>query len=109
MDPATGVRNKATRVDGGLILGKQSVLSITDGTSNTIAIAEDVWRNERMTMPYPDPLGGLRQVHRWAEPDCAFGVSKGINNNRMPFGGPPGMLFSRTSTTGKSGRPAAIS
>ena len=89
VDPVTGDRNKFTRADGGLILGKQSILSITDGTSSTIAIGEDVGRNETMTMPYPDPLGGLRQIHRWAEPDCAYGISKGINNNRWPMGGPP--------------------
>ncbi len=88
VDPVTGVRNKLTRADGGLILGKQSVLTITDGTSNTIAIGEDVGRNETMTMPYPDPLGGLRQIHRWAEPDCAYGVSKGVNTDKSPFGGP---------------------
>lgn len=89
VDPVTGDRNKLTRADGGLILGKQSIQTIKDGTSNTIAIGEDVGRNEKMTMPYPDPLGGLRQVHRWAEPDCAFGISKGINNNNSPMGGPP--------------------
>lgn len=88
VDPVTGGRNKFSRADGGLILGRHAVTSITDGTSNTIAIGEDVGRNETMAMPYPDPLGGLRQVHRWAEPDCAFGISKGINNNKTPFGGP---------------------
>lgn len=88
IDPTTGQRNKNTRVDGGLIIGKQSVVSITDGTSNTIAIAEDVGRNETMTMEYADPLGGMRQLYRWAEPDCAIGISKGINNSRSPFGGP---------------------
>lgn len=88
VDPSTGQRNKLTRADGGLILGKQPVSSITDGASNTIAIGEDVGRNETMNMPYADPLGGLRQIHRWAEPDCAFGISKGINNNPQPFGGP---------------------
>ncbi len=88
IDPVTGLRNKSTRVDGGMILGKPSVLSIADGTSNTIAIAEDVGRNESMTMEYADPLGGMRQLYRWAEPDCAIGISKGINNSRSPFGGP---------------------
>ncbi len=88
VDPVTGGRNKATRADGGLIVGKASVLSIRDGTSNTIAVAEDVGRNETMTMEYPDPLGGMRQLYRWAEPDCAVGISKGVNNSRSPFGGP---------------------
>ncbi len=88
IDPVTGDRNRFTRADGGLILGQQSVLSISDGTSNTIAIAEVVGRNESMVMPYPDPLGGMRQIHRWAEPDCAVGISKGVNNNASPFGGP---------------------
>ncbi len=88
IDPITGDRNKATRADGGLALGRRTVLSVTDGTSNTVAIGEDVGRNPTMTMPYPDPLGGLRQIHRWAEPDCAFGISKGINNSATPFGGP---------------------
>ena len=89
IDPVTGDRNKFTRVDGGLKLGGTTVAEIPDGTSNTIAIAEDVGRNPTMQMPYPDPLGGLRQIHRWAEPDCAFGISKGVNNSRTPFGGPP--------------------
>lgn len=88
IDPETGERNKATRADGGLIIGKATALSITDGTSNTIAIGEDVGRHEGMTMAYDDPLGGLRQIYRWAEPDCAIGISKGINNNATPFGGP---------------------
>ena len=57
IDPVTGERNKSTRADGGLVLGKRRVLSIADGTSNTIAIAEDVGRNETMTMEYPDPVG----------------------------------------------------
>jgi prepilin-type N-terminal cleavage/methylation domain-containing protein/prepilin-type processing-associated H-X9-DG protein len=89
IDPVTGDRNKLTRADGGLILGKQSVLSIADGTSNTVAMGEVVGRNPSMDMPYADPLGGQRQTYRWAEPDCAFGISKGVNNNSSPFSGPP--------------------
>jgi prepilin-type N-terminal cleavage/methylation domain-containing protein/prepilin-type processing-associated H-X9-DG protein len=97
VDPVTGDRNRLSRADGGLILGKQPVVTIADGTSNTIAIGEDAGRNETMTMPYPDPLGGLRQIYRWAEPDCAFGISKGINNNRTPFGGPPSCPWSENN------------
>ncbi len=93
IDPVTGARNKSTRVDGGLILGRATVLSITDGTNNTIAIGEDAGRNETMIMPYSDPFGNPRQIYRWAEPDCAIGISKGVNNNSTPFGGPPSCLW----------------
>jgi prepilin-type processing-associated H-X9-DG protein len=85
---------------------------IRDGLSKTIAIAEDVGRNEGMPGAYPDPLGvptgTMRAFHRWAEPDNGFGVSgnplswadanlgttvagqplTAINNNSTPFGGP---------------------
>jgi prepilin-type N-terminal cleavage/methylation domain-containing protein/prepilin-type processing-associated H-X9-DG protein len=86
---------------------------ITDGLSKTIAIAEDVGRQEQMTSPYTDPvsgstLTGQRGFWRWAEPDNGFGVSgdprgtsdefgtvepsfsvtqRAINNNATPFGG----------------------
>ena len=40
VDPSTGVKNKSTRADGGLITGRQPIGSIADGTSNTIAMAE---------------------------------------------------------------------
>ena len=89
IDPVTGERNRLTRRDGGLKLGGTRIAEIPDGTSNTIAIAEDVGRNEGMNMEYPDPLGGMRFIFRWAEPDCAIGVSQRINNNPSPWGGPP--------------------
>ena len=88
IDPVTGDRNRATRMDGGLNLGGTRFADILDGTSNTIAIAEVVGRNETMNMEYPDPLGSKRFIYRWAEPDSAFGVSKGINNNASPMAGP---------------------
>jgi len=144
VDTTTGVRNKNERVRGGLYatstppaagltgaaqtstytagtpwsfkmttLGP-SVGDILDGTSNTVAIAEDAGRNEAMTSPYTDPVTGTpRGFWRWAEPDNGFGVSgdpladanassgnsdgtvatgwsgiiRAINNNRTPFGG----------------------
>ena len=55
---------------------------ILDGLSNTIAVAEDVGRNERMDGLYPDPIqvaAGAspytRRHWRWPEADNAFGVS----------------------------------
>jgi prepilin-type N-terminal cleavage/methylation domain-containing protein/prepilin-type processing-associated H-X9-DG protein len=93
------------------------VSDITDGTSKTIAIAEDVGRQDRMVSPYTDPVpgggsgsGNTRAFWRWAEPDNGFGVSgdpvatsdqfgttsaslgftgvgRAINNNNFMFGG----------------------
>jgi prepilin-type processing-associated H-X9-DG protein len=60
---------------------------IRDGLSKTIAISEDVGRNDQMTSPYTDPVAangtvsppqdaaGTRAFWRWAEPDNGFGVS----------------------------------
>jgi prepilin-type processing-associated H-X9-DG protein len=93
IDPETGLRNKVTRADGGLVIGNQPIDTISDGTSNTIAIAEDVGRNPNMTMHYADPLGGYRKIYRWAEPDNAIGISLGINNHALPFGGPEACLW----------------
>jgi prepilin-type N-terminal cleavage/methylation domain-containing protein/prepilin-type processing-associated H-X9-DG protein len=92
IDPITGVRNKNTRMSGalhgtrdgrGVTLG-----NITDGTSNTIAVTEDVGRYEQMPGAYVDPLGSAgagtvtapaantaRSFWRWADPDSGFGVS----------------------------------
>jgi prepilin-type N-terminal cleavage/methylation domain-containing protein/prepilin-type processing-associated H-X9-DG protein len=68
--------------------------AITDGTSNSLAIYEDVGRNPKMwenigqnlaasTGGYLDPVTGEARCHwRWAEPDSASGVSKYINNHK---------------------------
>jgi prepilin-type N-terminal cleavage/methylation domain-containing protein/prepilin-type processing-associated H-X9-DG protein len=93
----------------------RAVTGVIDGTSNTIAIIEDVGKlHESYTLPgggnmkaaYGDfnPNGkdksptGLSNNYRWAEPDIANGVSgphqdsvnrqARLNNNRTPAGGP---------------------
>jgi prepilin-type N-terminal cleavage/methylation domain-containing protein/prepilin-type processing-associated H-X9-DG protein len=69
---------------------------ITDGLSKTIAIAEDVGRQDQMTSPYTDPVGpagapystatGQRGFWRWAEPDNGFGVSGDPRGTTDEFG-----------------------
>ena len=125
VDPVTGLRNKPTRVNGALYwvgrnappgrLGVSSISQITDGTSSTIAIAEDAGRVEPMVSPYPDPMGlgnnGLRAFWRWAEPDTGYGVSGpphgnmgvAVNNNSFPVNGgngPPNCNWVTTNNCG---------
>ena len=91
MDPTTGLRDRTLRAEGSLTREWRRVAEITDGLSNSIFVAEDSGRDERMHQRhvYVDPLDGQkRRFWRWAEPDNAFGVSKGINNNRSPQNGP---------------------
>jgi len=91
LDPATGVRNRNLRVDGALTLSFTRHSHISDGLSNTIFVGEDIGRDERMQSGhvYIDPLDGdKRRFWRWAEPDTAIGISKPINNNKSPQGGP---------------------
>lgn len=72
------------------LMGAPTVGVIKDGLSNCLAFYEDVGRNENWAKSrYLDPVtGGPRASWRWAEPDNASGVSKIINNNKTPFGGP---------------------
>lgn len=117
--PLTGLRDFSTatarnsRADGALALVPANISKITDGTSKTIAIAEDAGRNFETAEPftkskYPDIANiaedaktpsGNRAIDRWAEPDTGNGVSgppnsvagalrSPINNNKDPFLGP---------------------
>jgi prepilin-type N-terminal cleavage/methylation domain-containing protein/prepilin-type processing-associated H-X9-DG protein len=93
LDPVTGEKNSLARADGALVTGGTPGRKITDGLSQTIALSEDVGRREEfeslpMATEYVDGHGVLRKFWRWAEPDNAFGVSKPINNNANPLGGP---------------------
>jgi len=121
IDPATGVINGPTRMDGALGLGGTRMGRITDGTSHTLAMVEDSPINYETIFPFiksasPDPViaagndadsptpSNNRAMNRWAEPDNAAGISgpqnatpgnlKGIvNNNSTPFGGPSDCLW----------------
>jgi prepilin-type N-terminal cleavage/methylation domain-containing protein/prepilin-type processing-associated H-X9-DG protein len=98
LDPVTGEKNSAARADGALVTGGTPGRKITDGLSQTIALSEDVGRREEydgvpMVTEYVDGHGDLRKFWRWAEPDNAFGVSKPVNNNANPQGGPPTCLW----------------
>jgi prepilin-type N-terminal cleavage/methylation domain-containing protein/prepilin-type processing-associated H-X9-DG protein len=120
IDPVTGLRNKPTRANGALHvtpgkpLAGTSITAISDGTSNTIAIAEDVGRDDRYVAAYIDPYDGkLRRFWRWAEPDSAYGVSgfqsgnydagTAINNTPTPLGGSPATcLWAPTNNCGNN-------
>ncbi len=104
-NPGTAVpyRLKTSRVNGLLKASQTRIAEATDGTSNTIAIAEDAGRDARFLSPYKEgyydgvnarptigagAAGGAgiyRRYWRWAEPDGGFGVSGGPNNKFRPM------------------------
>jgi prepilin-type N-terminal cleavage/methylation domain-containing protein/prepilin-type processing-associated H-X9-DG protein len=75
--------------------GANNATGVKDGLSNSLAFYEDTGRYEAMkSSRYMDPVTGTsRASWRWAEPDNASGVSKGVNTNRTPFGGPSDCLW----------------
>jgi prepilin-type processing-associated H-X9-DG protein len=102
LDPTTGQKNSLARAEGALVTGGTPGRLITDGLSQTIAVSEDVGRREEiggvaMTTEYIDGNGVPRRFWRWAEPDNAFGVSKPINNNSDPLGGPASCPWSTSN------------
>ena len=91
IDPETGLRDRFQRFAGALTSEFSRPRDITDGLSNTVFVAEDSGRDERMQPGhvYIDPVDSeLRRFWRWAELDTSIGVSMGSNNNRSPQGGP---------------------
>jgi prepilin-type N-terminal cleavage/methylation domain-containing protein len=92
IDPATGLRNAMLRVDGVITRDWNRFAVVTDGLSNTTFVVEDTGRDERIQPGniYVDPVDGQpRRDWRWAEPDASsIGISKVINNNKFPAGGP---------------------
>ena len=93
----TPYRDKAFRADGLLKVGSTKISENTDGTSNTIAIAEDAGRDASYISPYVESYydgvntvtrnvpTGNRRYWRWGEADSAFGVSGAINNKYRPM------------------------
>jgi prepilin-type N-terminal cleavage/methylation domain-containing protein/prepilin-type processing-associated H-X9-DG protein len=100
MGGATAVITNTKHIDATAypdpLYGAPTVGMIKDGLSNCFAIYEDVGRNETWAASrYLDPVTmGSRSSWRWAEPDNASGISKTINANRTPFGGPASCLWS---------------
>jgi len=121
IDPDTGVREPLKwRADGALALTPVRFALVSDGTSNTIAIAEDAGRNWEEIEPFTlskyddiptavdQPPSKKRSINRWAEPDTGNGVSGPynstagnlkpvINNHATPVNGPEDCLWSRNN------------
>ena len=80
---------------------RRTIGSITDGTSNTIAMAEDAGRIDVDSGGFmiikPETMDDGTPVNRrswaWADPDNAFNVDMLVNNNQYPRGGPPGCTW----------------
>lgn len=74
----------------------RTIAAIRDGTSNTIAIAEDAGRSDVGTGGFmiikvetmDDGTPVSRRSWSWADPDNAFNVDKLVNNSNSPNGGP---------------------
>lgn len=93
---ATVAANKRIQLDSakGVIdpfYGMTKIGAVTDGLSNCLAVYEDVGRGEKYNAleNYLDPVtGSARKSWRWGEPDTSSGVSRRVNNNNTPTGGP---------------------
>ena len=80
----------------------RKIARITDGLSNTIAIAEDAGRADFGSGGYmviktetmDDGTSVDRRSWAWADPDNAFNVDRLVNNNQIPMGGPPDCRWS---------------
>lgn len=74
---------------------RRRISAIKDGTSNTIAMAEDAGRVDVAnggfmvikTETMDDGTSVNRRSWGWADPDNAFNVDKLVNNTRSPIGG----------------------
>ncbi len=95
IDPGSGIRNPASRMNGALKLGCTPIAAIIDGMSRTIAIAESAGRsfeNEppNTTSPYADPVfsGGTSLI--WSGSAQVTYSQWCAANNIASGGAPPG-------------------
>jgi len=113
IDPVTGAQG-ASRSDGFLRIykykGGATIGSCTDGTSNTIALIEDVGKdgaaNGGFSIKYP-----TKRQYAWADPNIGNGISgppggtiRPINNNSTPRNGPASCLWA-TNNCGPNDEP----
>ena len=83
----------------------RSIAAVTDGTSNTIAVAEDAGRFDVATGGFmviksetmDDGTPANRRSWAWADPDNAFNVDMLVNNNQTPLGGPADCPWSQVN------------
>lgn len=94
LDGSSPYTTTQARADGFLKLHKYGngarIADCTDGTSNTIALIEDVGKDGTIASVYSG-----HRTYAWADPDIGNGVSgppggsiRPINNNNTPKGGP---------------------
>ncbi|HUY88362.1 MAG TPA: DUF1559 domain-containing protein [Pirellulales bacterium] len=98
IDPVTGIRNPATRMDGGFRLGGTPVAKVLDGMSRTVAIFEDAGRAFETIFPntvsqYADPVfsGGSAPVWNGTSQVtyAQWCASKGMTSGGLPAGDTP--------------------
>jgi prepilin-type N-terminal cleavage/methylation domain-containing protein/prepilin-type processing-associated H-X9-DG protein len=111
IDPNQSTWNNPNyRLSGGLHGGCGTFQQVIDGTSKTIAYAEDAGRNEFMPAAYPDPMainvpnGEVNRANwRWIECDNGFGVNGPPNQGLTNFTPPAGVLpYTADATAVKS-------
>ena len=101
--PATPYRVTSAAVNGLLKNSQTRIAEAIDGTSNTVAFAEDAGRDPRYFSGYTDTgyntaygwttfynglsgsTGKFRRFWRWADPASAIGVSGSVNNQIRPM------------------------
>ncbi|WP_435017592.1 DUF1559 domain-containing protein [Tundrisphaera sp. TA3] len=101
--PATPYRLTTSAANGLLKNSQTRISEAVDGTSNTVAFAEDAGRDPRYFCAYTDSgyntatgwtaaynglsgsAGKRRRFWRWADPASAIGVSGAINNKIRPM------------------------